>query len=149
MRRFSLPKGLIKWLLTVLLITVGILSATGALDEAVWHTSAGQMDMRAGDSFDGALARAAYTFAVVRALNAVTSVIKDTEIAVVHLALKNRPSAGISARISTSSGCGARTSTPATQTPKGPQLGPSICVARASSQTPGGKCLIGQRHFRS
>ena len=77
----SIPKSyLYRVVLTVVVITVGITAWFGFLDRALSPITA-PLDKKAEDYLETTLARAAVTFAAARGLNAVVSVIQDTELA--------------------------------------------------------------------
>jgi hypothetical protein len=67
--------------LSLLVVTIGILSYTAAMDSLLNHTFVGRFDDRAGIYFSETLKRAVFTFAITRGINGVISVIQDTEIA--------------------------------------------------------------------
>jgi hypothetical protein len=67
---------------SAVVIAVGVLSYTSIIDHLIKNTPMNQIDQRAGQYFNKALGRAVYTYAVVRGINGIISVIQGTEVAV-------------------------------------------------------------------
>jgi len=78
-----LKKYLKKSAITLLILSIGCLAYNGLFDQLVVRkTWLGRIDENAGAYIDRTLKNALITFAVVRGLNAVISVIQDSELAV-------------------------------------------------------------------
>jgi hypothetical protein len=70
-----------KLLASALAFLIGVLAWTLGLDALVKGTPLGRLDARGSDYYSRAIERAAYTYAIVRGINGLVSVIQGTEIA--------------------------------------------------------------------
>lgn len=71
-----------KILWTVLIVVIGVLSYTSTLNHLLDQTLLQRIDQKGDLYLKAALERSIYTFAIVRGLNGVVSVIQNTEVAV-------------------------------------------------------------------
>jgi hypothetical protein len=68
--------------LSVVVFVLGLLTVTATIDTMLRHTPLNRLDQRSSHYYTEALERAIYTYAVVRGMNAVISVLQGTDIAV-------------------------------------------------------------------
>ena len=71
-----------KWIVTLLCLLTALLSSSAVLEALLEKTPLAGLDQRAASYVETTMARAAYTFAIVRGLNGMISVIQGTEISV-------------------------------------------------------------------
>ena len=78
-----MKKYLLKLIITALILSTGLLAYHGLVDKLIIQkTWLNRIDENAGAYIDKTLKNALFTFAVVRGLNAIISVIQDSELAV-------------------------------------------------------------------
>jgi hypothetical protein len=69
-------------LLSIIVIIIGIMSYTATLDNVIEKTYISELDARGSDYLDEALKKSVFTFAIVRGINGLISVIQGTYVAV-------------------------------------------------------------------
>ncbi|OQY53589.1 MAG: hypothetical protein B6245_22715 [Desulfobacteraceae bacterium 4572_88] len=71
-----------KLLISLVVLLIGILAYTSLIDKVFQKTFLRKLDAAGNEYFDDAMTRAVYTFAVVRGLNGLISVIQGTDVAI-------------------------------------------------------------------
>ncbi|MBW2116812.1 MAG: hypothetical protein JRH09_02675 [Deltaproteobacteria bacterium] len=71
-----------KLIISLIVVCIGIMSSTAALDALLKMTYVKKIDDRGSQYFSETLKRAVYAFAIARAINGVISVVQDTKLAV-------------------------------------------------------------------
>jgi len=82
MGKLSLGKTGKKLLVSLIVVVIGILSYTNTINTLIGETVFQPFDERSHDYLDSALKKAIYTYAIVRGINGVISVIQKTMVAI-------------------------------------------------------------------
>ena len=82
MKNLSFNADRKKLLISLVVLLIGILAYTSVIDKVFQKTFLSKLDAAGNEYFDDAMTRAVYTFAVVRGLNGLISVIQGTDVAI-------------------------------------------------------------------
>lgn len=82
MKKLPLNADRKKLIISLTVLLIGILAYTSVIDKVFRKTFLCKLDAAGNEYFDDAMTRAVYTFAVVRGLNGLISVIQGTDVAI-------------------------------------------------------------------